>query len=407
VAWVVVATVTVLACAGTEPAPDSDAPSPSTGVTSTGATPTVATTSATSGPPPEAVPQAALDEVRRAYGAPGAMAVLRHGVERVWMVSGAAVLAGTAITPTTSFRIASITKPIVAALVLDAVARGEVGLDDVVADLLPGVLRADPPITVQMLLDHTSGVFNAGDEGDPIADIALLSDPELIDEATSLVEHYEAGEPVMVSARLFVAIAETHDRYFEPGQGYHYSNVNYQLAAMVLEHVTGQALAQLLAERIAEPLALRYTTIAPANLASPDLRGYAVEADGAAPVDLTDNLLAVGNGGSGGIVATADELLAMMHAIVAGGLLAPDLLAEMEAPTPQSLNSYGLGLVTYRLSCGTFYGHEGYMSGTHSIAVMSPDGNSGVVAVLNLHRPEDPGLPALADYMLCAAAGAG
>ena len=114
-----------------------------------------------------------------------------------------------------------------------------------------------------MLLDHTSGVFNVGDESDLATDITNLSDPALRSEATDLATRYLAGEPVTMPDRLFVALAETHDRYFEPGTGYHYSNANYQLAAMVLTQATGLSLADLLRTRIAEPLQLQHTTLAP------------------------------------------------------------------------------------------------------------------------------------------------
>jgi hypothetical protein len=68
---------------------------------------------------------------------------------------------------------------------------------------------------------------------------------------------------------------------------------------------------------------------------------------------------------------------------------------------PRRRESYGLGLVTYTLSCGTFHGHEGGVNGTASIAMISPDATDGVVIALNLRSGEDPGLPALADQMLC------
>lgn len=42
-------------------------------------------------------------------------------------------------------------------------------LDDIVTGVLPAVLRPDPPTTVRMLLDHSSGIFNVGDEGDVAA----------------------------------------------------------------------------------------------------------------------------------------------------------------------------------------------------------------------------------------------
>jgi hypothetical protein len=62
---------------------------------------------------------------------------------------------------------------------------------------------------------------------------------------------------------------------------------------------------------------------------------------------------------------------------------------------------YGLGLATYSLTCGTFFGHEGGVNGTASIAIVSPNGDGGVVVALNLRSGDDPGLPALADGMLC------
>jgi D-alanyl-D-alanine carboxypeptidase len=198
-----------------------------------------------------------------------------------------------------------------------------------------------------------------------------------------------------------VALSETHDRDFAPGAGYHYSNTNYQLAAMVLEKATGMPLADLLRSRIVEPLGLERTTIAPPDTASPELRGSETSTSDGSLVDRTDDLTWFGNGGNGGIISTPDELLTVMQAIVGGRLLPSELVAEMRSPTSMSLGSYGLGLVTYELSCGTFYGHEGGVNGTASIAMVSPDGADGVVIALNLRSGEDPRLPALADTLLC------
>ena len=285
-----------------------------------------------------------------------------------------------------------------AALVLDAVDRGLLSLDDVVADLLPGVVRAEPPITVRQLLDHTSGVFDEGNEGDPLADIEKLTDPKLQAEARAVAARYLAGERVIAPDLAIVALAETHDRYFAPGTGFHYSNTNYQLAAMVLEKVTGEPPSDLLRSRIVEPLGLTHTTIAPPDLGSPELRGYGTSTADGSLVDVTDDLAWFGNGGNGGILSTADELLTMMQAIVAGRLLPAELVAEMKEPNREG---YGLGLGSYSLSCGTFYGHQGGVNGTASIAIVSRDGDAGVVIAFNLRKDQDPGLSAMANRMLC------
>lgn len=345
-----------------------------------------------------------LDQVRERYPAPGALALVRRGGRETFGSSGTADLDGTPITPATRFRIASITKPIVSALVLDAVQRGELALDDVVGDLLPGAIRPDPPITVRMLLDHTSGVFDEGNEGDPIADVAKLDDESLRQEADDLVAAYTADGSGIASARLVVALAETHPRYGAPGTVFHYSNPNYQLAGMVLEAVTGRPLDALLAERLAEPLGLERTTITPPDLTSPELRGYGTSIDDGSLVDITDDLLAFGNGGNGGIMATAGDLMTAMRAIVSGQIVQGELLDDMLTPSAAADRAgatYGLGIGRYRLSCGTFYGHEGAVNGTASIAMSTPDGDRAVVIALDLRDGTDPRLPAIADELVC------
>ncbi len=345
--------------------------------------------------------QALLDHFRTSFGAPGAVAVLVDGKGQWNGFSGSADVSGTDLTSESRFRIGSITKSITAALMLDEIERGTVSLDDHVADLLPGVLSTEPQISVRMLLDHSSGLFNVGDEGDTIADIAKLTDPATRAEAEDLVAKYLAGKQVIVPDRLFVALAETHGLYFEPGTGIHYSNVNYQLAGMVLAKVTGMSIADLVRTRIVEPLGLRHTTLAPEDAHSPEMRGYRVDAGESELTDVTDDFLAIGNGASGGVISSAEEVLTMMQAIVSGRLVDPLLLRDMKDATVQSDGSYGLGLATYYLSCGRFYGHGGSIDGTQSIAIVNDDGTSGVVLAINLRKATDPNLLGLADKLLC------
>ncbi len=215
-----------------------------------------------------------LDQFRVAFGSPGALVTLRNGDTEWTGLSGVADIDGTQLTDTTRFRVGSITKTIVAVLVLEAVGRGDLSLDDTVGELLPDVALSGSPITIRMLLNHTSGLFNVGDEGDVIADIAKLTDPTMRAEAAALASRYLAGEKVLVPDRVVVALADTHGRYFEPGTGYHYSNVNYQLAAMVLTRVTGRSLADLLRSRVTDQLGLHRTTLAPDDSTSPEMRGY-------------------------------------------------------------------------------------------------------------------------------------
>ncbi len=386
---------------GSSPAPTS---SPAVEPAPTSEAPATTVTPAPS-PPPSVAPtpdvQGLLDEKRAKWEAPGALVLLRRDGGEWFAASGAADLDGTKITEGTRFRIASITKSIVAAVVLDAVASGKLALDDVVGDLLPGVVRPDPPITVRQLLSHTSGIFDEGNDGDPAADVEKLADPALLKEGRAMLAAYQAGKRVIASDRLLVALAETHDRYFAPGAGYHYSNPGYQLLGMVLEKVTGTPLAELLRSRIVEPLGLTHTTIAPPDTASPEMRGYGVPTTDATLVDMTDDLATFGNGGNGGVIATADDLLTTMEAIVTARFFPRELVTEMETPVRQG---YGLGLASYQTPCGIYLGHAGLVNGTASLALVSPDGADGVVIATNVQheRAEDNvNLQPLADQLLC------
>ncbi len=253
-----------------------------------------------------------------------------------------------------------------------------------------------------MLLNHTSGIFDEINEGDPEADAAKATDPALVKGGDADRTSVWSRGPRIASDRLLVALAETHDRYFAPETGYHYSNTNYQLAAMALEKVTGQALSDLLRTGFVEPLGLRRTTIAPPDRTSPVMRGYATTATSRTPVDVTDDLLAFGNGGNGGVISNADELLTILQAIVAGRFLSTAMVADMMTAAE---GTYGLGLNAYATGCGVFYGHGGAVNGTGSIAMVSADGRDGVVIAQNLLSDADADLPALAEQMICTAKG--
>lgn len=90
-----------------------------------------------------------------------------------------------------------------------------------------------------------------------------------------------------------------------------------------------------------------------------------------------------------------------MQSIVSARLLAAALVEEMKEATTASNKSYGLGLATYYLSCGTFYGHGGSLDGTNSIVLVTPDGSRGTVIAFNVQLESHPDLLPLAESLLC------
>src|SRR5262249_22293428 len=96
-----------------------------------------------------------------AGGAPGAILFVRgpHGEAR--LTSGLADIARSRpMQPNDRYRIASLAKSSTAAVVLQLVAEGRLALGDTVEQWLPGVVPNGADITVGMLLNHTSGIFN-------------------------------------------------------------------------------------------------------------------------------------------------------------------------------------------------------------------------------------------------------
>ncbi len=172
-------------------------------VAATGAGLLVASPWQRSGPAPPAV-ESALASVLDA-GAPGLVAQVWGG--RSWAeAKGLANLRQQApMRPVDRFRIASLTKTYVAAVLLQLAGQGRLGLDDPVARYLPGLLRDGARITVRQLLNHTSG----------LADSVELPAVE------------QARDTRAVPVREQVRLASVERRSFPPGAGWKYSNTAY------------------------------------------------------------------------------------------------------------------------------------------------------------------------------------
>ncbi|HEX2883979.1 MAG TPA: serine hydrolase domain-containing protein, partial [Candidatus Limnocylindria bacterium] len=189
-------------------------------------------------PDPSAEYQAALEAARFAGGARGvAFAAVRDG-ELLWAGSSGMVRDGTdPITPDTPLVIGSVTKTFVSATVLQLVEEGALSLDDAVRNHLPELAWLSPEITIRQLLDHTSG----------LADVFNDTTRRGIEEEPS--RPWSATE----------IFASLHEPWYAPGEGWAYANTNYFLLGLVVERLTGQALASELERRFIGPLGLGTT----------------------------------------------------------------------------------------------------------------------------------------------------
>ncbi|WP_430782120.1 serine hydrolase domain-containing protein [Actinoplanes sp. G11-F43] len=174
-----------------------------------------------------------LREALEATGLPGMSVVVTRG-DQVLHAAGLGHDAdGRPVTADTPMRVASVSKSFTAATVLSLVGEGRVALDQPVVGYLPEFRTADPRsdrITVRHLLDQTSG----------------LSDRTLDVTATQRAADLSGYLAVLRDGRLAA----------DPGTHYEYCNVNFDVAARLVEVVDGRDFADAVRARIFEPLGM-------------------------------------------------------------------------------------------------------------------------------------------------------
>ena len=256
--------------------------------------------------------------------------------------------------PDAPFYAYSVTKSVLAVLVLQEVAAGRLELDHPIGTWLPD-LPVRAPISLRQLLNHTGGLPDYG--GMPSYQQAVRTSPEI------------AWEPSR-----FLELLSDETLLFSPGQGWSYSNLGYMLISRILEVVSGLTPNECLVSRIASPLGLSETRFVSSRAEARDLTpGFE-----AGPA--RENLIARYDPGwvaHGVIRSTAPELAQLMEGLANGSLLDEGLLGQMLAAVPVLEKfapgrdpAYGLGVMVESTPFGRAFGHNGEGPG-YSVASWS------------------------------------
>ncbi|MGA6203545.1 serine hydrolase domain-containing protein [Nocardia testacea] len=263
--------------------------------------------------------------------------------------------------PATRFRIGSITKTFVATVVMQLVDEGRIELDRPIAGQLPDPIPGGERITVRQLLNHTSGLYDYMKE-----------------EGMSTNRWRGAARFASYQPRQLLATALRHDPYFAPGTRFRYSNTNYIVAGLLIEHVTGHPYGLEIADRILTPLGLTSTTV-PGNepgLSHPALAAYrTIDGERTAVTDMNPSL----DWAAGEMVSTTADLGKFFAALLSGELTSPHALAQMRNTVSMGGMGfhYGLGLQRFDPPCGdSVWGHGGELLGYLSYAYRSDDGRA-------------------------------
>ncbi|MGN9837526.1 serine hydrolase domain-containing protein [Nonomuraea sp. H19] len=297
-----------------------------------------------------------VEQYREATGLPGVAVAITKGAEVIHATGHGHTAAGDPVTADTPMAVASVSKSFTALAVMQLAETGKVALDQPARRYLPEFTMADPratKITIRQLLNQTSGM------ADSAFPEKSLPQPDTLEGAV---------------ARLRTARLAT-----DPGTAFSYHNTNYQVAARLVEVVSGRPFADYLDANVFEPLGMRRSTTVNTDRDLPgSARGYLYVLGQAVALPEPTGF---GNG-SGGILSTANDMARWLIAQNTG-LLSQKAVREMRTPSKQN-EEYALGWMIGNTGRGTpviEHGGDLFTSTAHQL--LMPESGYGVAVMAN------------------------
>jgi CubicO group peptidase (beta-lactamase class C family) len=260
-------------------------------------------------------------------------------------------------TPEAKFRLGSLTKQFTATLILLLQQDGKLNINDPISKYLPDSPPAWAKITLANLLGHTSGIpsFTGFKEF----------------HAWSMNSHTPDEE---------IALFRDKPLDFEPGSKFDYSNSNFIVLGVVIEKVSGKKYADLLRERIFEPLGMKDTGLDSDELVLPKrAEGYSPGPHGV-QVARSESMSIPWSAGS--IYSTTGDLLKWEHGLFGVKVLNADSLKLMTTP---GKGNYGLGVFIENRDGVRIVSHGGGIEGFNTSLMYAPEKQIAVVVLSNVN----------------------
>lgn len=312
------------------------------------------------------VPRFTIAERLAHYKVPGVSVAVFENGQLAWARGYGVVEAGSsaAVTPSTLFQAASISKPVAAVAAMILVERGKLVIDEPVNARLVSWKVADTelaksePVTLRRLLSHTAGLTVHGFRG------------------------YAANESAPTLVQLLNGEAPSNSKRIEvdipPGSRHRYSGGGYSVAQQLMIDVTGKPFPDLMRELVLTPAGMKDSTYEqplPAARVSQAATGHRGTGEPIAGKRHTYPEMA-----AAGLWTTPTDLtrfaIAMQKAWSGspGTIVSHDTARLMLSPQPSS-PTYGLG---FGLN-GDEFGHGGSNEGFKCTLVAYKDGRGAAV----------------------------
>src|SRR5215469_277632 len=224
-------------------------------------------------------------------------------------------------TPTTKFRLGSITKQFTAASVLLLEERGKLNVEDPVKKYLPDAPAAWDKMTVFHVLTHTAGIPN------------FTGFPD-----------YASSEPFSTTPEKLVARFRDKPLEFEPGTKWNYSNSGYVLLGYLIEKTSGQSYEKFVQENIFTPLGMKDSGYdSNSTVIAKRASGYTPSPGG--PVNAGFIHMSIPFS-AGALYSTTEDLLRWEQGLFGGKVLSAASLQKMTTPFK---NDYAFGLQVHNV----------------------------------------------------------
>jgi CubicO group peptidase (beta-lactamase class C family) len=265
-------------------------------------------------------------------------------------------------TPSTKFRIGSLTKQFTAAGILLLEQQGKIKTSDPVKKYFPDAPAAWEKITIFNLLTHTSGIPNY----------------------TSLPEFW-ALQSSQTTVEKMIQIFRDKPLDFKPNEKMSYSNSGYILLGALIEKISGKSYNLFIQDNIFTPLHMKdsgYETNT--MLIAHRAAGYAPGAVGLVNAEFI-NMSWVYSAGA--LYSTTEDLLKWERELFDGKLLTSASLKKM---TTAYKNDYAFGLLISKSGGKTVIHHNGFIQGFYSKLAFYPETKTTVVVLSNIGSSNAP-----------------
>jgi D-alanyl-D-alanine carboxypeptidase len=253
----------------------------------------------------------------------------------------------------TLYHIGSVTKVFTATMIFQLIKEGKLSLNATLNTWFPQIPNAKQ-ITIEMLLDHRSGLFDFVND---VPDELWITKPHTKNEILNKIITGKVN--------------------FLPNADFAYSNSGYLLLAYIIEKITRSSFNESLQKRICSKIGLKNTYSSNnSTLAKNGAASYAFATKWEKKTEIYfPNVI-----GAGDILSTPTDLIAFDEALLDGKLVSAQSLNLMKA---FKNGSFGMGIDRIPFGNHTGYGHGGDTYGTHALVAYFIDDKLTVTYCIN------------------------